>query len=144
MAVKKTISGITPRRKFSFKKAYDLPNEGKYVAKIINAEITSEVMTGLGTTSRMAIELELQDGRLIHQNFLLIEHPKQPAYQLVMLIFNSTDYIRFDEMVGKEIGIEITHNTNSNGYTFANVTRVFDIAELEETVSTYAEDELNI
>lgn len=109
--------------------------DGFEKAKITKIEGIAPVNTATGLTQRAKVEFEvyMDDGNIktLVQNFLLINHPKQPFYQLLMTIADKIDGVTPNDIIGKEVAIEI-RNDKSEAGTFARVISVFSIDELEE------------
>ena len=149
MAVKKVNHKARPQVKvrripFSLKPMIE---EGQFEAKVTNAEITTSVDFGNDKIPRLAVDFQLKDGRRLKQNLLLIESTNNPAYQLIMIVFGCLEDAYVDGLIGKEVGIEVTHK-NTDAGTFANVKRVFSInddceedAEAEEELSSESHKE---
>lgn len=131
MAVKKVNHKERPQvkpinRGIPFKKSKPMIEEGKFEAKVTKAEITTSVNYGNDTIPRLAVDFLLKDGRRLKQNLLLIESANNPAYQLIITVFGCLEKADIDGLVGKDVGIEVTHK-NTNTGTFANITKVFSI-----------------
>jgi len=109
--------------------------DGFEKAKITKIEGISPVNAPTGLTQRAKVEFEvyMDDGNIktLVQNFLLINHPKQPFYQLLMTIAGRSDGITPDDIIGKEVAIEI-RNDKSEAGIFARVVSIFSVDELEE------------
>lgn len=109
--------------------------DGFEKAKITKIEGVTPVNTATGLTQRVRVEFEVytddENIKTLVQNFLLINHPKQQLYQLLMTIAGRTDSVTPNDIIGKEVAIEI-RNDKSEAGTFARVISVFSIDELEE------------
>lgn len=146
MAVRSIVSGrvkpkgekplINNRTISALKKALSNFHDGAVLkGEIVKVEETYSVNTSIGLTPRIKIEFKIymDDGSLrkLVKNFLLIDYPTQPVYQLFMVIFGRTENINLDEMVGKVIGIRIKNSTTEN-VTYSNIESIFSIDELED------------
>lgn len=153
MAVRNIISGkvkpkgerplINNRKISALKKAVSNFEDGAVLkGEIIKVEETSSVNTPTGLIPRIAIEFKIymDDGSLrkLVKNFLLIDYPTQPAYQLLMVIFGRTEDINIDEMVGKVVGIQIKNSTTETG-TYSNIESIFSVDELEDDTDSTVE-----
>ena len=67
----------------------------------------------------------------LNQNFLLINYPGQLIYQLFMAVVGRTNNVTIDELLNKEVGLEIKNVTTDKGI-YTNVTRIFNVSELQE------------
>lgn len=142
MAVKKIISGSVKSQAINdgvigaLKKVHSAFKDGANLkAKVVSIEGISPVNTGMGLIPRVKVEFEvhMDDGsvRKLVQRFLLMEHPKQPFYQLMMIIVGKVENVNINDIIGKQIGIEIKNSTTENG-TYSNISSVFSVDELED------------
>lgn len=146
MALRKIVSGsakyrgetplINNRTISALKKALINFEDGAALkGEIVAVEETYPVKTSLGETPRIRVEIKVYmvDGsfRILVNNFLLIDYPTQPAYQLLMVIFGRTENINLDDMVGKVIGIKIKNSITENA-TYSNIESIFSVDELED------------
>lgn len=146
MAVRSIVSGrvkpkgekplINNRTISALKKALSNFHDGAVLkGEIVKVEETYSVNTSIGLTPRIKIEFKIymDDGSLrkLVKNFLLIDYPTQPVYQLFMVIFGRIENINLDEMVGKVVGIRIKNSNTENG-TYSNIESIFSIDELED------------
>ncbi|MFR1380142.1 MAG: hypothetical protein ACLSTJ_14420 [Clostridium neonatale] len=136
------------KRGIPFKPLKPMIEEGEFEAKVTNAEIAESVNCGDDKIPRLAVDFLLKDGRRLKQNLLLIQSTNNPAYQLIITVFGCLEDAYVDGLIGKEVGIEVTHK-NTDAGTFANVKRVFSInddceedAEAEELSSELHEEEV--
>ena len=67
----------------------------------------------------------------LNQNFLLINYPGQLIYQLFMAVVGRTNNVTIDELLNKEVGLELKNVTTDKGI-YTNVTRIFNVSELQE------------
>lgn len=141
MAVRRVVSGTVKSSSINdgiigaLKKINSEFKDGERLrAKVISIEAISPVNTGMGLVTRVKIEFEIyMDGgsRKLIQRFLLIEHPKQPFYQLMMVTVGNTENVNIKDIIGKEVGIEIKNSTTENR-TYSNIESIFSVDELEE------------
>lgn len=68
---------------------------------------------------------------VLNQNFLLINYPGQLIYQLFMAVVGRTNNVTIDELLNKEVGLELKNVTTDKGI-YTNVTRIFNVSELQE------------
>jgi|GEM_PF-2987798 len=110
--------------------------DGFEKAKITKIEGVAPVNTPTGLTQRAKVEFEvyMDDGNIktLVQNFLLINHPNQPFYQILMTVAGKSYGVTPNDIIDKEVGIEI-RNDKSEAGIFARVVSVFSIDELEES-----------
>lgn len=109
--------------------------DGFEKAKITKIEGIAPVNTATGLTQRAKVEFEVhmddENVKTLVQNFLLINHPNQQFYQMLMTTAGRIDGVTPNDIIGKEVGIEI-RNDKSEAGIFARVVSVFSIDELEE------------
>lgn len=67
---------------------------------------------------------------VLNQNFLLINYPGQLIYQLFMAVVGRTNNVTIDELLNKEVGLELKNVTTDKGI-YTNVTRIFNVSELQ-------------
>ncbi|EKQ55893.1 MULTISPECIES: hypothetical protein [unclassified Clostridium] len=141
MAVKKIVSGSVKSQAINdgvigaLKKVNNAFKDGENLkAKVISIEGISPVSTGMGVVPRVKLEFDvfMDDGSLrkLVQRFLLIEHPKQPFYQLMMVTVGKIENVNINNIIGKEVGIEIKNSKTENG-TYSNIESIFSVDELE-------------
>lgn len=74
---------------------------------------------------------------VLNQNFLLINYPGQLIYQLFMAVVGRTNNVTIDELLNKEVGLELKNVTTDKGI-YTNVRQIFNVSELQ------AEEEENL
>lgn len=159
MAIKKILSGkVKPKSLIELidndtilklRQAYSTFNDGEIrKAKIKGITATSPVKTPTGITQRAKVEfgIYMDDGdiKTMFQNFLLIQYPSQPMYQLLMATAGRIEDVTPNDIIGKEVGIEIRNNKTETG-TFPNISSIFSVDELvEENSETFKLQKQNI
>lgn len=108
------------------------PKFGNGIARAIikGFESTTPVSSNGRWIQRAKVTFAIGEYQL-NQNFLLINYPGQLIYQLFMAVVGRTNNVTIDELLNKEVGLELKNVTTDKGI-YTNVTRIFNVSELQE------------
>lgn len=106
-------------------------NDGFEKAKVISIERATPITNSQGKVRQRASVGFRVRGEVLNQNFLLINHPDQPIYQLFMSVVGRTANVMANDLINKEVIIEIRNEKTEKG-TFAHVKSINSIEEFEE------------
>lgn len=117
---------------FLLKKVTAILEENWYIAEILSVEETSSVNSASGLTPRVRITFQIEGHeQTLKNNFLLIEHPNQPFYQLIKVVTGRCENVAPEDIIGRKVGIQI-RNTEKGNEIFSNVVSVCNADELED------------
>lgn len=98
-------------------------------AIILGFEATTPAISKGRIVKRAKVTFAIGEYQL-NQNFLLINYPGQLIYQLFMAVVGRTNNVTIDELLNKEVGLELKNVTTDKGI-YTNVTRIFNVSELQ-------------
>ena len=104
-------------------------SNGTVRAIIQGFESTIPVYSNGRWINRVKVTFGIGEDKL-NQNFLLINYPGQLIYQLFMAVVGRTNNVTIDELLNKEVGLELKNVTTDKGI-YTNVTRIFNVSELQ-------------
>ena len=139
MAVRKVTNAIKPKvipqivdenQAIQLEEIQPKLGNGTERAIILGFEATTPVTSKGRLVKRAKVTFAVGEYQL-NQNFLLINYPGQLIYQLFMAVVGRTNNVTIDELLNKEVGLELKNVTTDKGI-YTNVTRIFNVSELQE------------
>lgn len=118
---------------------------GTKKAIILGFEATTPVYSNGRLLKRAKVIFGIGEDKL-NQNLLLVNYPGQLIYQLFMVAVGRIDNVTKNDLLNKEVGIELKNVVTDKG-RYTNVTRIFDVSELEseeDSHESHGEDEFNM
>lgn len=98
-------------------------------AIILGFEATTPAISKGRLVKRAKVTFAIGEYQL-NQNFLLINYPGQLIYQLFMAVVGRTNNVTIDELLNKEVGLELKNVTTDKGM-YTNVIRISNVSELQ-------------
>ncbi|WPK13077.1 hypothetical protein R6U77_05160 [Lysinibacillus louembei] len=106
-----------------------IPNEGEYIASILNIKAGKDRDTVWGTTPSVVVLFELENGQKVMQSMLMYVGKGSLLKKLVELTLDTTEKeVNLHQLVGKSCVVEIQH-VHQHEATYANVVDVFPLSE---------------
>jgi hypothetical protein len=114
------------------KPTFEIPAEGYYSATVVGWKQGKSINTIMGSTPSVLVTFDLGQGIKVMQSMLNFAGPTSLVEKLVdATVGPNNDDIDFDDLIGKNCGVEIKHN-HIGSNTYANVVDVFPESELED------------
>ena len=111
-------------------------SDGTVRAIIQGFESTIPVYSNGRWINRVKVTFGIGEDKL-NQNLLLINYPAQLIYQLFMSVVGRSNNVTIDDLLNKEVGLELKNVTTDKG-RYTNVIRIFNVFELQEEVTEEA------
>lgn len=118
--------------------------EGSWPFEIADAFIERNCDTKYGKRDRVVIEYrleitsedELEKEVTLKQKYLVSNHPTSQFVKLVETLTGRAiaHGVELSDFIGIRGIAEVMHNTNTNGDTFANITELSDIVQVEQSL----------
>ncbi|RYG71216.1 hypothetical protein EU245_14785 [Lentibacillus lipolyticus] len=107
------------------------PAEGNYLVAVAGWKEGKQKNTIMGLTPSAVVTFDLGNGQKVMQSMLVYSGGNSLVEKLFDAILGEdADDVHFDELIGKECGIEVKHN-HVGEVTYANVVDVFPVSAFE-------------